>query len=465
MALSDDSDFDATDSFSTLVWLRPTNGLATAGFVVSLPDVETANQAFQVWVSGSACAAGTYAWANNNTCLDIPDLATSLTNGATDLTLATGAWVFYQTTIDYSTTAGNNFAVTINGTDDGAELFIQSGYYPSADWYLNAQEDEDDGAITYTILSPGFPNTPGGDETFFFGITNTGDDAITVHFNYSVTSPCTGTKFGYNCNHDSTNTTDPSGGYFSIDATLVNQPVNLTTSSGNNGTARSYDFSDDEYENDYAYFALSNLPAIATPYYVRVSVAANDNGEAPGLFAKQGGYPSAQSNTYNVSTEGDVTHQIAIMIDAATLAAYTGNNIWYIAVQLPSDFSIWIGSNCAGNCSEEEHGTCYCSNPAGGVAIPCDQATNNFQNPAAFYTLPNNIDDSAGACTCEDDSYDESYDCATKNNPYLWLWILLIVIAVIFVLVIAVAVPAFFIYQQRQKKRSGYDVVDDGRYD
>jgi len=447
MALSD-SDFDTDSSFYANLFVKP----GQAGLVVTLPDQDSI-QKFQIFLTGKQCSGSTYPIGSGGACQTIG----SLPAGPVDLTLAPNQWQYYQWQItNFDPTLVNELVLQLNNTDDGAALFVQEGYLPSAQWFLNTYNEEDDGNTTYTIMSPGDPDT----EVFFIGITNTGDESIGVHFNYS-TSTCPAGQFGFNCQHKSANTTDPSGGYLPLGATLTKGSI-TGVQYGNNGTAWPFDYSDNDWEGDYAYFSLVNYPTnIPTPFYVRVSVADNNDGNsAPGFFAKQGGYPSAQSNHYNVSTDGDVTHQIIIEVDDTDMANQGAmDSTWFFAVQLPSNFVIWVGVNCADNCSAEAHGACYCNGEL------CSDATTNYTNAAVYYALPTSLEDSAGACTCEDDAYDESYDCSTKNNPYLWLWILLIVIAVIVVIVIAVAVPAFFIYQQRQKRRSGYDVVDGGAYD
>jgi len=446
MALSDDSDFDSSSSFYANIWVKP----GQAGLVVTLPD-QIANQTFQIYLTEKQCLGTTYPI--GTTCQNI----TTVPANPINITLGAGAWQYYQWTVtNFNPTSTNQLSLQINGTDDDVVLYIQNGYFPSAQWFLNAYEEEDDGNTVYTILTPGTPTS----ETYFFGIYNGGDASTTVHFNTSLTG-CPAGQFGWNCQHKSANTSDPSGGYLPLGATLTSGPA---TGTENNGTAWVFDYSDSDWEGDYAYFSLTNYPTQIQirPFYIRVSVADNNDGNsAPGFFAKQGGYPSAQSNFYNVSTDGDVTHQIIIEIDDNDLANYQTDPdyVWYFAVQLPANFAIWVGSNCANNCDEDSHGACYCNGEL------CSTATANFTNAAPFYQMPTSLEDSAGACTCEDDAYDESFDCSTKNNPYLWLWILLIVIAVIIVVVIAVAVPAFFIYQQRQKRRSGYDVVDGGAYD
>merc|ERR1712070_844013 len=104
--------------------------------------------------------------------------------------------------------------------------------------------------------------------------------------------------------------------------------------------ALQYDYSDDSYEHRYAYFKLIDYPVFrASRYYIRVSVGNNDVSSldgAPAVFAKLGSVPSAQSNHYNASTVGDVAHQLLLPIDDSTK-----DSNWYIAVQLPVDFSIW----------------------------------------------------------------------------------------------------------------------------
>merc|ERR1712137_1377034 len=261
--------------------------------------------------------------------------------------------------------------------------------------------------------------------------------------------------FGYNCQHNATNTT-AAGGIRPFPATLTNSASNNITV--NNGTALSLDYSDDSFEHDYAYFVLTNYPNISFPYSVKVSVGNNDASElsgAPPVFAKLGSYPSAQSNDYNISTYGDVVHQLTLPI---TSEIYDdGNpspqNSWYIAVQLPSDFSIWVGTTCANNCSDGEHGDCMCNNEY------CTTATNNGTNVEVFYHLPYSLQDSSGACVCNKDKYGFSYDCTEKNNGRAALYILIIGIAGLLIVGIAIAVPVYcFILSKRRKAETlGFD--------
>ena len=417
------------------IYVKPSSG-ASAAFIVTIDSDDAVD--FIVTFSGVQCLDPTlYPVGSNGDCVTIPLYDPSISVNS----IPSNAWFYYQYTVNSNSNI-NSLVATINNTND-VTLYAQQGYYPTAEWYFNEFDDDND-VQTITISTPGYFNQ--FPETFFFGIYNGNSDAQSINFTLTTTS-CNSTTFGYNCQHSNAITNDTSTGYYVLNATLSSQ----NSTNANNGTALSFDYDDGDYEGDYAYFTLDNYPDLSSyPYYIRVTVSNNkvsDDDGAPGFYAKRGGYPSAESNNYNVSTIGDVTHQIIIQItenDYNNQNPIPDNERWYFAVKLPSDFSIWAGVNCANECGDYEYGTCYCGNSL------CNSTT------YAAYQRPTSTEDSAGACECNDDDYDKSFDCSVRDNPYLWLWITLIAIAAVIILVIAVGVPVYCYIQQR-RNRSSYD--------
>jgi len=439
----DDDDFDGSQSFSAQLNLKPTRG-ASGGFIVSIPDADI-DQDFELIITTVECDPPNYPIGPGGNCTTIPSVGDS--NNI--FTINSGAWKYWTYTAPLANLAGslNTISVYLNGTDF-VDFFTQSGYYPTQEWYLNTEDEYDDDELTATIMTP---STISSNETYFFAVYNPADESVTLNLTIG-SSQCDSTHFGYDCQHSTQNTTDPIAGYQTLSASLVSIPAN-TSSETNNGTAWEFDYASNDYENDYAYFALVNFTQLTAGDMVRVTVGNNNVREnAPALYAKLGGFPSAQSNMYNASTEDDVAHQIMIPVTDSDINGTA--EIWYLAVALPADFSIWIGVNCANNCSNQEHGTCYCNNST------CDDVTSNFENFVPFYKRPTSLEDSGGACTCSDDDYDSSFDCGTRNNPYLWAWLILVIVVILILLFVVVAVPIFFIIQKR-KRYSGYETVDD----
>jgi len=421
-------DTSGTSSYSTQTtvanaYVKPSQN--SGAFIVTLPDSQVL-QTFQVFWEGKQCANSTeYPIGSNNACVSIPEMG-----GTVNPSIDAGSWKYYQYVVPDNV---EYIQIGMNGVESDMEMYVQNGYYPLREWYLNTDNSVDDDTMVATIVSPS------ANETYFIGFYNNGDATFSLNANISEHS-CNSGSFGYDCSHDSNNTTPLSG--------II--PLSATLSATNNGTAASYDYEDDDgtYDHNYAYFEITDYPDYPTPYFVRVSVGTNDpstKSSAPGLFAKQGSIPSAQSNHYNVSTEGDAAHQILIPITEVPPAAR-----WYVAVQLPSDFAIWIGANCAGNCSDGKHGDCYCGNQT------CQELTNNGTNMQPVYTRPNSIEDSAGACTCVDDDYDLSYDCTQRSNGNSALYIALIAVGGAIVLLVAIGVPLYCYFAN---KKSQYDRI------
>jgi len=378
------------DTTSAQIYVKPGSDV---GFVVTLPDA-TVKQNFTIgWEAHHCSDLDLYPIGSNGQCLPISEI-----DSTQIITIGAGTWAYFRiTTPTYSNTFSNSFNVSVNGTTDGIEMYVQEGYIPTQDWYLNTDNELDDNNNLHAaVITPATTTTS---ETFFVGIFNSNEGTRTVSLNHTFVSCGNTTNFGYDCRHTPSNTTAV-GGVRTISTTITKGNNSLTS---NNGSALSYDYSAEGYEHDYAYFALTNYPNYALPYYIRVSVGNNqitDLSGAPSLFAKLGGYPSEQSNHYNVSTFGDVAHQITIPVTSELLGS---QETWYIAVKLPSDFSIWVGTNCANNCSNGDHGDCMCD------SVPCTSINQNRTDPEVYYRLPSVLQDSGGACTCNNDKYDFSY--------------------------------------------------------
>ena len=442
-----------TETTAAKVYVKPNRA---GGFVVTVPD--SIDQVyFYVGFSGLQCDPNdlTLYPVGNNSCQTIPT-ATVGGNGQVASNIPSEGWAYYQLPVTAFGTNITSFNVTINGTKDDVKLYIQSGYYPTADWFINTINDDNDDILTAVIANPS--NTYiNATETFFFGIYNGDKNEQSVQLNVTFDTSCNAaTNFGFLCSHSLANNSDPVLGYKVLSASLV---------SGTNGTQNtfSYDYTDkDDYSDyDYAYFMLNDYPTSATPgyegltypYYIRVTVANNDVSEyAPAFYAKQGGFPSAQSATYNLSTTTDISHQIVIQVnDVNDDPGTTGPNdkAWMFAVQLKADFSIWVGINCANDCDNGDHGQCMCG------TLPCANVTGNNTNFLPYYTLPNTTEDSAGSCTCSDDDYDYSFDCSQKNNGNAALYIVLIAVGGMIVLAVAIGVPIYCYISN--KKATRYD--------
>jgi len=443
-SLPDEADDTTSDTVNMQVYVKPT---ANAGFVVTLPDAPSA-QNFTVWFTGTQCAsADQYPVGSNGQCINI-ETYNITDNYKTMTTVKAGTWKYIKLVFPaFQSTVVNNVTVSVNGTDNDISMFIQEGYLPTEAWFLNTDNNLDTDDVTQaTILTPGIYNQ---EEVFFLGLYNDGEEAYQVSVNFTVNKCGNTNQFGYLCMNNATDTTSPLDGIRPIPATLT--PNTTNTVNTNNGSALQYDYSDDSYEHRYAYFKLTDYPTFhADKYYVRVSVGNNDVSSldgAPAVFAKLGSVPSAQSNHYNASTVGDVAHQLLLPIDRNLKTP------WFIAVQLPVDFSIWVGTNCADDCDDQAHGTCNCN------SYSCPSITTNntqyFFN--AFYAFPHSLEDSGGACDCDDQRYAFSFDCSQKNNGNAALYILLIAIGGALVLCVAIIVPVYC--GIANKKANSYDKI------
>jgi len=440
---SDDEPDDTTDdTTSAQIFIRPGTD---AGFVVVLPDAEDA-QNFTVKFTAQQCEdSNTFPVGSQNQCLEIEEFGLDDTK---IIQVGAGFWQYYKISVDEYYPSSNNITIFHNGTTDSIKLFVQQGYIPTQEWAMNTDNTVDGDLTGATLATPGNYNSK---ETFYFGIYN-GNDATKNVFVNVTTGACNSTEtFGYACLHKMSNTT-AAGGIRTIPATITSGNNSLTT---NNGSSIAFDYSDEDlFSHDYAYFQLTDYPPYSFPYSVRVSVANNDVSDlsgAPAVFAKLGSYPSAQSNDYNISSYGDVTHQLNLPI---TSEIYGNNDVssrWFVAVQLPSDFSIWVGTNCANNCSDGEHGDCFCSN-----GDYCANVISVNGSYAGFYELPQTLQDSAGACSCTKDKYSFSFDCTQKNNGNSAIYILLIAIGGLIVLGVAIGVPIYCYVANKKAK-----VIDD----
>jgi hypothetical protein len=316
-----------------------------------------------------------------------------------------------------------------------SNVYIQSGYLPTSTWNLELTGN------------PQIINTPGttdAGEVYYIGFDNSeGTAALDVSLNVTFLV-CAAQKVGPNCavNTTTTNSTMDGSLVILLDASLDGD---------NNGAAMSMDLSDSD--NTIVYFLLDNLPVFTSepnqgfPYYVRVSIGNNEleddeDNFAPTLYAKLNGYPSAESNDYTVGNS--VANQLFLPVTSE-------EDNWFIAVPIPSDFSIWVGVNCAGNCSDGDHGSCLCSS-ANGTTVACTAIANSTNYYGLYSSLPTSVGESAGSCTCSDDDYAQSFDCSEKSSPTV-LFIVLIVIGGLIILFVAIGVPLYCYISNKRKER------------
>jgi len=424
------------ETITASLFVRPSN-VASAGFIVTIPNSDSVQDFVLNW-EGSQCVDPTlFPVGSNQQCVPINELANNQV-----IPIGANSWQYYRITLNkFTSTSLNNIQINVNGTDDGISMYLQKGYIPSADWFLNPLLDTSvDNTVGASILTP---STFSSSEVFYLGVFNSNEHTSVVSISTTVGTCETTQQFGYNCQHTSATTTDPLAGYLTLSATLTQGANNSATVNG--GESLNFDYTKAD-EGDYAYFKLINYPDIPTPYNVRVTVANNDitdsNG-APAVFAKLGGYPSAQSHHYNMSNTGNVVHQLSLPI---TSTSSSDDNAWYIAVKLPVDLVIWAGVNCADGCDSDKHGSCYCG------SVTCSSATNSYSdNMDIYYQLPNTTIDSGGACTCENYKWEQSYDCSEKNNGRTPAFLAIIFILGLLVLVVSVAVPVYCWFKTRKR--------------
>lgn len=414
--------------------------------VVNVPGY---NSTFSVTISGQYCPPGTYPLesAGNVTCSSLAtNVLTLQSNVDTTISPVIGAVgsQYYVLQVPQA----NFLNITIPSVFDA---YVMTGYIPTPEWSLPTPSDlsDNESTVTYTINTPG---RAGAYETIFLRLDNRYHTTVGGDVTITLSDCPTASDIGPGCFVSSaTNATNTSGSQvYELDA--------IVSSTGYNGTSVEFDLS--EAEQDYAYFVLpkSNLPVLSNDtYFVRVSFANNvidaTGGQtvAPTVYAKMDGFPSAESYDYRVN--GSLVNQVVVPVttnDTAENAA-TGDGTWYFAVETPSDFSAWAGTNCANLCDNNDHGNCYCNTQL------CNDTTSNGQDVEPLYMMPNNIQDSGGACRCTDDNYDQSFDCSEKTNKNSTLYIVLIAVGGAIVLAVAIGVPVYCYFQNR--KRARYDRV------
>lgn len=308
--------------------------------------------------------------------------------------------------------------------------FVQN-YYPTTTWNIAGASSP------ISISTPGRLNSG---QTYFFAIPNNGESYLNGSFIIQVTSCNDSHLFGYNCQVNSSSTNSaPLNQINNIPVTITTN-TSLQDSTTNNGTAWSFSqYSDSTYDNQYLYFRLTDLPIYpANSSYVRISTADNNGQTAPNIFAKIDGYPSSTSFDYS-SVSSSVVNQLVLPFDQT--------DTWYIAVALPADFSIWVGPNCANNCSNQEHGSCLCS--IDGALQNCyAAASNQIEN---LYLFPTMLGDSTGVCECSDSNYG-GYQCDEIQSYEPVIITLIVVVVTSIVLIIIIAVPTYFLLKYKKKR-------------
>lgn len=309
-----------------------------------------------------------------------------------------------------------SWANYLNVTPEFATVtaYLQQGYLPSKEWYLEVYTSEnDDSQTTSTVFTPAYISSS---QTYFVGLYNPSSISIYSSFNVSLTNCKTQGKFGPYCSYNSSSIVQLNG--------------------TSNGTVVTKDLTDSDYNGEYEYFVLKSS-AVGNSSYIRVSVGnqvidyTEENTLAPPLFAKLEGYPSAQS--YDYMSNGSLANQMVLpLMDSAD---------WYFAVPLPNDFTIWTVENCANDCSGSGSCTTY----------------------GNLGDLPTKTTDVAGECSCYDDDYDQSFNCSEKTNSNSPLYIVLIAIGGAIVLAVAIGVPVYCYFQNKRRSRfnQGYDALVD----
>lgn len=414
------------------------------------------NDTFSVYMEYEYCALGYYPVEyspGNVTCESLVNNVVDLTiDGLTNRTITPVVSAFGSQYYELLVPQTNFLNITVSSI---FEAYFMNGYIPTADWSLPTPMElsSDESTVTYTVNTPGRSDAY---ETIFLRLDNRFSTALAGDVTFDLVDCPTVTDIGPGCvvsNTQSNNATTQGSEIFILNA--------IATASGYNGTSTEFDLS--EAEQDYAYFVLprDNLPVLSNDsYYVRVSFANNvidaTGGQtvAPTVYAKMDGYPSAQSYDYRVN--GSLVNQVVVPVStngtgAGAANVAMGEGTWYFAVETPSDFSVWAGTNCANQCDNNDHGNCYCNTQL------CNTTTSNGQDVNPLYQMPTNIQDSAGACRCTDDNYDQSFDCSEKTNKNSTLYIVLIAVGGAIVLAVAIGVPVYCYFQNR--KRARYDRV------
>ena len=425
-------DAEDTSTNASQIYVVPSD---QGGIIVSLDDNSIA-ATFQIKLTYLACPPGEYPIGQNNTCAKLQGTITTLPNQITVPSIAPSSWVFYSFNTNAFSSISNNI-ITLNLVGSTSTLYLQQGYIPSANWAL-ASATSGNSIEIYT------PGSFAQSQTYFVGIFNSGTtaDASPV-LNITLSNCANDTTFGYNCQVSQVQTDlPPIQQITSLTAalTLAEDQQTVTT---NNGTAWVFsDYNDDGYSGQYLYFLITDIPDYDA---LRITVGANDNTQdAPNIYAKSGGYPSSLSFDYAVQSTS-VSSQLVIPISPS--------DMWYVAVSLPADFSIWVGTNCANNCSQQLHGNCYCST-VNSTLGSCQSVSSNGTSPSVLYIFPTNTGDSVGICECEDDLFG-GFECTDvlSYQPVVIVFIVTIVTAII--LAIVIAVPSYFYL--KHKKRMLYE--------
>ena len=286
-----------------------------------------------------------------------------------------------------ATSTWNEFTVTVESDINQFEVYIQSGYIPTPEWYLEKSRASL-GAANITIVSPAssFPTNYGDaiPSQYFIMIVNTSPFDISVNTTLRYTT-CPYPYFGQNCAYSTT-----------IKIPSLSLPLSFTRNN---------------VENGFYFFQLLNYPNYPPPYYIRVSVASTTNGAtAPILYARRGIAPSHNAYNYVVNTQTSVNQVLIRVASSDFYSPISSTNAWYFGV--PSDhsnFELWTGYNCANNCTQA--GTCYCN---GGN---CYTETSGGRNLEPLYARPYTVVDSGGVCDCEPSR--SGFSCNSTFSSYL----------------------------------------------
>lgn len=429
------------------------------------------------------CEEGTYSV--NGECEEITTIKANTTTGAINLEGQSWQYIAIQITSLSQPNPTNLLNFTLSPSPTPPSIYIQQNYLPNTNFHLpilpvannennnnNSGGDDQLSSLSLVVYFPGYFNES---QWYYVGLYNPAVDSLSV--NYSVIFGVCNTDGSTGNSSSSSNDNDMFGPSCSFDPfnivtaddtlTSNDQMINIDVSSYltlpptstdvNFDNIFSFSFPDVVITSppSFAYFVLTNLPNYTTPYYLRVSTANNAvNSAPPTFYAKFNGVPSPGSFDYNVTAQSaDIVSQISIPIYNTS-----DSQLWYLAVQLPSDFSIWFLSNCANNCSNEESNACYCSSNT--TTVPCGKLTNYGTDPVGFTSFPTTLGDSVGVCTCNvgstssADDYKSYYDCRmyAPTTLYIIVGIILGVLAIS----LCFLIPAYvYLSRKRQSARDG----------
>ena len=414
--------------------LSPSIGNSSS-FIVDFPGVST-DVSFTLKLSGEYCSDPSLYPIRGN-CIPIQTI--NFINNTANLqeNIPANSWSYFEIIApSFSTSQINSINVTYDNTNQYS-VYLQQNYIPNEEWFLPITPiNSPSNGLSQIIFSPTSLNES---RVYFLAIENLNEtNALMANISISLNICSSANNIGPNCNVDTTSEATDGSGIPLLD---------VINSAGNNGVnTKSFDLSSSP-ASQYAYFQVTNVPKYETPYFIRLSVGNNNldsnNGIAPTIYTKYGGYPSAQS--FNSFATGGNANQVYLPI-------YDVNSTtnWFVAVQLPADFSIWIGSNCANNCSNDGANDCQCSN--GNVTTSCQVLTNYGENVQPLFVLPTTNGDSAGVCECVDSEYINNFDCK-REAPWA-LYIIVIIILVLLVIGVAIGVPVYVYITN--KKRHDY---------